>query len=62
MSKYYNNMADFYWLAKNKSKAIDSQNKAIEWLKTKKDFSAVEIAAFVRKLKQYRKILTKDKG
>ena len=56
ISKYYNKMADFYWLAKNKSKAIDSQNKAIESLKTKKDFSVVEMAALERKLKQYKKI------
>ena len=56
MSKYYNNMADLYWLAKNTSKAIDSQNKAIQSLKTKKDFSTIEMAALERKLKQYKKI------
>ena len=56
MAREFSNMANLYWLAKNKSKAIDSQNKAIESLKTKKDFSVVEMAALERKLKQYKKI------
>ena len=56
MAREFSNMANLYWLAKNKSKAIDSQNKAIESLKTKKDFSVVEMAALEHKLKQYKKI------
>ena len=54
ISKYYNQMAEWYWRANDKSKAIDAQQKAIEALKRKKDFSTTKMAAFESQLKQYR--------
>lgn len=56
ISKLYNKMAEWYWRAKNKSKAIDAQQKAIKALKSKKDFSATEMAAFNSRLQQYKKM------
>lgn len=55
LSKRYNKMAECYWRANDKSKAIDAQQKAIEALKSKKDFSATEMAAFQSRLLQYKK-------
>src|SRR2546423_2211269 len=46
MPKYYNQMAEWYWRTNHKSKAIDSQQKAIEALKNKKNFSKTDMAAF----------------
>lgn len=53
-SKLYNNMAKLYWRANNKSQAIDAQQKAIEALKSKKDFSRADMALFESRLQQYR--------
>ncbi|MDB5276158.1 MAG: hypothetical protein JWR61_1113 [Ferruginibacter sp.] len=55
-SKRYNKMAEWYWRVKDKSKAIDAQQKAIEALKSKKDFSATELTAFESRLQQYKKM------
>ena len=52
----YNNMADMYWRAKNKVKAINAQQKAIEALKSEKNFSAIKIAAFEDRLHQYKRM------
>lgn len=54
IAKLYNRMAEWYWRANYKSKAIDSQQKAIEALKRKKEFSATELAAFESQLQQYK--------
>jgi hypothetical protein len=51
----YNNMADMYWRAKNKVKAINAQQKAIEALKSEKKFSKTKMAAFESQLQQYKK-------
>ncbi len=51
--KYYK-MAKLYWHAKNKAKAIDAMQKAIEVLKSKKDFSVKDMAAFESRLQQYK--------
>jgi len=52
--KHYHEMAGFYWHANNKLKAIEAEQKAIEALKNKKNFSAKEIAAFESGLQQYK--------
>ena len=54
--KYYHNMADWYWRANNKSKAIDAEQKAIDALKSKKGFSKEDMAAFKSRLQQYKKM------
>jgi thiol-disulfide isomerase/thioredoxin len=54
MPKLYNNMAAMYWRAKNKVKAIDAMQKAIEASKNKKDFPTKDIAAFESRLEQYK--------
>ena len=51
---FYNKMAEWYWRANDKSKAIDAQQKAIEALKSKKGFSATDMAAFESRLQQYK--------
>lgn len=50
----YKNMADMYWRAKNKLKAIGAMQKAIEGLKSQKDFSAPDLKAFEFQLQQYK--------
>ena len=54
MPKYYDDMAKWYWRMKDKSNAIDAQQKAIEALKKKKDFSKNDMTAFESRLQQYR--------
>jgi hypothetical protein len=54
--RLYNNMAEWYWRANDKSKAIDAQQKGIEALKSKKDFSKTDLAAFESRLQQYKKM------
>jgi hypothetical protein len=49
-------MAEFYWRACDKSKAIVIQQKAIEALKTEKHFSATNLAAFEFRLQQYKRM------
>ena len=56
ISKLYNKMAEWYWLSNDKLKAIDGQQKAIEALKSKKDFSTTEMAALQSRLRQYKKL------
>ena len=55
MPQYYNNMAEWYWLAGDKSKAIDAQQKAVNSLKSTKDFSENEMAALEHCLEQYKR-------
>ena len=53
ISKLYHKMAEWYWRANDKSKAIDAEQKAIEALKNKKSFSKDDMAAFESRLRQY---------
>lgn len=55
-SKLYYKMAEMYWHAKDKTKAIETMQKAIEALKSEKSFSKQDMAAFESRLQQYRKI------
>jgi thiol-disulfide isomerase/thioredoxin len=50
----YSKMAEWYWRANDKSKAIDAQQKAIEEMKSKKDFSKTDMAAFESQLQHYK--------
>jgi thiol-disulfide isomerase/thioredoxin len=52
--KMYSTMAEWYMRANKKSKAIKSQEKAIENLKSKKDISAEDLSAYESRLRQYR--------
>lgn len=52
--KLYHKMAKFYWRAKNKEKAIETEEKAIEALKSKKDYSRSDFAVFETQLQQYK--------
>ncbi|MBL7736427.1 MAG: redoxin domain-containing protein [Chitinophagaceae bacterium] len=56
MSIYYSTMAEWYWRAKDKSKAINSLKKAIEEMKDRKDSSQAELAALESRLQQYSKL------
>lgn len=56
MGREFSNLAALYWQAKEKIKAIESQQKAVDWLKTNKTFSAAEMAALEGKLRQYKKM------
>lgn len=53
MFKFYDKMAAWYWRAKNKPKAIDAQQKAIETLKREKNFSKADLASFESRLQKY---------
>lgn len=52
----YHKMAALFWRAKNKSKAIDAEQKAIELLKSNKTFSRTDLATFESQLQQYKKM------
>lgn len=54
MPRLYNKMAEWYWRANDKSKSIDAMQKAIEVLKSKKDFSKKDLAAYEFQLRQYK--------
>ena len=51
---FYYKMAEWYWRANDKSKAIDAAQKAIETLKSEKSFSATQMATFESRLRQYK--------
>jgi hypothetical protein len=51
--RLFSNMSEMYWLAKNKSKAIETIQKAIEVLKSRKDYSKKDMASFESRLQQY---------
>ncbi|HTI88965.1 MAG TPA: TlpA disulfide reductase family protein [Puia sp.] len=55
----YHIMANWYWRAQDISKAIETEEKAIEELKTKKSVSADSIAAFESQLQQYKNLAGK---
>ena len=56
ISKRLNKMADWYWRACNKLKAIETQQRALEALKSKKNFSSTELDEFETRLQQYKKM------
>jgi hypothetical protein len=47
-------MAEWYWRACDRSKAIDTEQKAIAAAKGKKDFPADDLAIFEARLQQYK--------
>jgi thiol-disulfide isomerase/thioredoxin len=56
MSRIYKGMAEMYWRANNKVKAIEAQQKAIDALKSRKDFSKKDLTTFQLKLQQYKEM------
>lgn len=56
MYKYYIRMANWYFRANDKSKAITAQQKAIEALKDKDDFSTADLDALESQLQQYQEM------
>jgi thiol-disulfide isomerase/thioredoxin len=50
----YHRMAEWYWRACNKAKAVEAEQKAIEEAKNETDFPAVELTAFESRLRQYK--------
>jgi thiol-disulfide isomerase/thioredoxin len=52
--KLYDQMANCCWHASDQSKAIDAEQKAIEALKRKKDFSEADLAEYKSKLQLYK--------
>ena len=55
----YHTMAEWYWRAREPLKAIETEQKAIEALKTNKN-SADSLAAFEVRLQQYKSLATKE--
>lgn len=62
MSRIYNNMAEWYWRANDKVKAVKTQHKAIEALKSRKGISAPDLAEFESRLQQYKNMKEQDGG
>ncbi|MFI5155909.1 MAG: hypothetical protein ACHQEM_06970, partial [Chitinophagales bacterium] len=60
--KDYHKMADWYWRACNRSKAIESEQKAIEALKGKEKFPQTDLAAFESRLQQYKNVKIEEKS
>ncbi|HEY2721583.1 MAG TPA: hypothetical protein VGI82_07650 [Chitinophagaceae bacterium] len=56
LSRLYYQMAEWYWRANNKSKAIDAQQKALDALKNEENFSMTDMIEFNSKLEEYRKM------
>ena len=52
----YDIMADWYWRAHDTSKAIETEEKAIEALKTEKRASVGSLAAFESRLQLYKNL------
>ena len=59
LPRTYHTMAEWYWRAHDKSKAIETEEKAIEALKTKKPVSADSQAAFESRLNLYKNLAGK---
>jgi thiol-disulfide isomerase/thioredoxin len=60
LPKVYHIMADWYWRAHDTSKAVETEEKAIEALKTGKHGSADSLAAFQSRLQQYKNLLRSE--
>jgi len=54
MGKRYHRMAAWYWRAKNKTKAINAERKAIVFLKNQAEFSKIKLAEYESNLRKYR--------
>jgi hypothetical protein len=54
--RLYDQMANCCWRATYQSKAIDAEQKAIEALKRKKNFSEVELAEYKSRLQLYKNV------
>ncbi|HNR17643.1 MAG TPA: TlpA disulfide reductase family protein [Chitinophagaceae bacterium] len=54
--KRYYKMSEWYWLINNKSKAIETLERAIETLKREKDFSEIDLTEFESRLREYKRI------
>jgi hypothetical protein len=52
--KHYHKMAEWYWRACDKLKAIKAEQKAIEALKREKGFSKTDLAAYESQLQRYK--------
>lgn len=50
---YYHKMATWYWWGHDPAKAVDSEQKAIDWLKKEKGISPRIPATYALRLKQY---------
>ena len=57
-SVVFNNMSDWYWRAKERSKAIIAQQKAIAALKAEKGFHKTDLTKFESRLRRYRESQT----
>ena len=55
LSKSYTKMAEWYWRANEKAKAIEAQQKAIEALKSEKDSTKEKLATLEFRLEEYKK-------
>ncbi len=53
MHKHYHKMASWYWLAKNRLKAIEAEQEAIFALKSKIDFSKIKLTEYELALQKY---------
>jgi len=53
--KLYHKMAALYWRANDQQKAIDAEQKAINILKSKKDFSKADLSVYESQLQLYKK-------
>ena len=56
LPKHYSKMAELYWRANDKLKAIEAQQKAIEALKSEKKLSNSEMETFISQLRKYEKM------
>lgn len=56
LSSDYSQVADWYWRANNKSKAIEFQHKAIDALKNEDSFSASDLVQYETQLRQYKEM------
>lgn len=54
IQRYYTHMAKWYWKANDKSKTIEAQEKAIETLKRKENFSMSDLTTLKTQLQQYK--------
>ena len=54
LPKRYSKMAELYWCANDKLKAIEAQQKALEELKSKKGISKAEMETFRTQLQKYK--------
>lgn len=57
ISKHYKNMAKMYWDGVKEPEAIEAQQKAIEVLKGKKDYSASDLEDYESQLRKYKEMM-----